>query len=238
MLDAQRFFVVLGCAALVACGPSINPQTKARVDAWRGALSSGEQVFHQAGVARPPFESGQWAEYLEIDSEGRPAQVTYKIVGREGNAFWMETERTSYLGHDVAKMLLEVPDWQQPSGWVFRRIIMQKDAEPPQEMPPFLLGMVGNPILSGLRFEVQDQPPETITVPAGAFQGAVASRASVEVTGLGKFESVTWVHGRVPVTGYLKTASADGKYRAELTAFGDTGAESAIVGAVTPIGVP
>ncbi len=227
MLFKQLLSSAVGLA-LVACGPSINPQTKARVDAWRGALKTSEQVFHQAGVARPAVESGQWAEYLEVDGKGQPAKVVYKIVGREGDASWRETERTSYLDHSVAKMLLEVPSWQSPEGWVFRRMIMQKDNEPAQEMPPFVMTMMGKPMLAALRFEVQAKDPQTVTVPAGVFQGAVASRSSTEILGLGRVETVTWVHGRIPITGMVKSESADGKYRIELTAFGVNGAESAI----------
>ena len=215
-----------------ACGPSVNPELKARVDAWRAALKPNEKVYVAAGTERPAFESGQWAQYIQFDDEGNPAQVTYKIIGREGEAFWLESESLTYYEHSVAKLLIAVPSWQDPSGWKVERMIVQKMGEPPQEIPPFMVQLASRPFLDTFTLKTRAGPPETVTVPAGTFQGAVPFENELS-TPFGTFRSKTWVHGKIPVTGYVKNVSEDGTFRSELIAFGETGAESAIVGEPT-----
>ena len=218
---------VVAACGLAGCGPSINAQSKAVVDQWKAGLTSGNQVHAKVGFVRPELEEGQWAEFLEIDDKGQPAQVLYKVVGKEGDAVWLETERTSYYERSVTKLLLEVSDWTAPEGLKVHRVISKRNDEPAAEMPPLVINMMANPILSGFQFRVEDGPAEDVSVPAGTFEGAV--RVSSEVkTPFGNFRAITWAHGAVPIAGYVKSENEENTYSAELTAFGLSGAKSAL----------
>lgn len=220
-------FVTAALAAATGCGPSINEQTKAVVDQWKAALSPSDQQHAKVAPTRPELEEGQWAEFLEVDDKGQPAQVTYKVVGKEDNAIWLETERVSYFERTVSKMLLDVTDWTAESGIKVKRMISRRNDEPAQELPPFMLDMMANPLLAGFRFKVEAGAEESITVPAGTFEGAV--RVDTEMkTPFGNFKAVTWAHGAVPVAGYVKSQNEEKTYTSELVAFGLSGAKSAL----------
>lgn len=208
--------------AAATCGPAINPQTQARVDVWKTSLSADASVYVSAEPRRRELSSGQWAQYVEYDAKGRPAQVTYKVVGREANSVWLEVERLSYHGHDVLKLLLQAPDLGRPQAWRVGRTIMQRDDKAPEELLPSSYNKLVGPLFSSLQFEVREGAARSVVVPAGTFQGAVLTE---------EIGSRTWIHGLVPITGYVKRLAASG-VRSELVAFGDSGAETAIFGEV------
>jgi len=87
----------LSCLALAvaltagACGPSIDAAAKADIDGRVSALRSGTQSFPPPTVAMPlPLAPGQWVQLKTVDDKGQPGFMTYKIVGADGDAFWIE----------------------------------------------------------------------------------------------------------------------------------------------------
>src|SRR4249919_4311463 len=96
----KRFVVsalALGLFATAACG-RINETYKAEVDHHVAALHASQASYPQHDDAPPALAVGQWAEYRLTGSNKRPGFVSYKIVGQQGEAFWVETTLTTYTG--------------------------------------------------------------------------------------------------------------------------------------------
>ena len=93
--------------ALAACGPSIDPAAKADIDRRVGALQAGTAAVPAPTVFEPmPLAAGQWSQYKMVDDKGQPSFLTYKIVGEEGGAYWLEMVHETYSGRMVQKMLV------------------------------------------------------------------------------------------------------------------------------------
>jgi hypothetical protein len=73
--------------------------------------------------------------------------------------------------------------------------------------------------------DVAQAPKESVTVPAGNFEGC--AKVGVQVSILGTtHKSTSWFHPAVPINGSVKGVSDDGKWTVELLDFGATGASS------------
>ena len=93
--------IAVGAFALVAtaCGPSIDPAAKADIDRRVATLAPGAQTFPAPAVFAPrPMAVGQWTMHKMLDDKGQPSFMTYKIVGEEAGAFWIEVVREDYFG--------------------------------------------------------------------------------------------------------------------------------------------
>src|SRR5262245_8757802 len=82
-----------GAVACAACGPSSAPAAKADIDRRGATLQAGTAAFPAPapGMFAPmPFAVGQWAQYRMTDDKNQPSFLTYKIVGQEADAVWLE----------------------------------------------------------------------------------------------------------------------------------------------------
>ena len=61
-----------------------------------------------------------------------------------------------------------------------------------------------------------------ITVPAGTFTNTFRTDSEVKIIGM-TFRSESWVHGKVPVNGMVKSVNDGGKITSVLLDFGNSG---------------
>ena len=115
--------IALAGLVLVACGPSIDPAAKADIDRRIAAMVPSGQVFPlPTGLDPKPMAVGQWTQHKMVGEKGQPSLVTYKIVGEDAGAYWIEIADESYYGKTVTKILLAVGDRRSPATMEIRAV--------------------------------------------------------------------------------------------------------------------
>jgi len=218
---------VVVALAIAGCGPSIDPAAKADIDRRVGALAAATSSTPAPSSFEPmPLAAGQWSQYKMIDDKGQPSFLTYKILGEEGGAFWLEVVHESYSGKMVQKMLVAFGSRTDPAQLDIRAV-KTKDAKgrvnelPPGMMP--LLQSVYKGMVSSLVIRWQGLPQEATTVPAGHFEGCYRARTDAQ-WGPWKSTADSWSHPAVPLSGAVRTKGVDKQFTMELVAFGVSGA--------------
>jgi hypothetical protein len=221
-------FAAVGAAA---CGPSVDPAAKADIDRRVSVLQAGATVVPApaAGVFAPvPFAVGQWSQYKMTNDKNEPSFLTYKIVGQDGDAIWLETVHESYQGKMVQKMLVAFGNRMDPAQVQIRAVTMKDAKGTVTEMPPQVIQMMQGTYRSAVAMLVinwQGLPQEGAAVPAGRFEGCFKARTEAQ---WGPWRSVadSWAHPAVPLSGTVRSVGVDRPFTMELTAFGTSGAVS------------
>jgi len=106
----RHLLVFVATFGLAACGSSVNPELQSSID--KRVLSfnqSSDNVYDAPTSTTPlPLAVGQWSRYKLMDKEGKPALMTYKVVGADAGAFWVETVRETYYDKQVTLLLLDL----------------------------------------------------------------------------------------------------------------------------------
>ena len=230
-IAAPLLFAVSAAVASSACGPSIDPAAKADIDRRVAALLPGSNAVAapSPGVFAPvPFAVGQWTQYKMTNDKNEPSFLTYKVVGQDGDAVWLEMVNESYTGKTIQKMLVAFGNRMDPSQ-VQIRAVTTKDAKGNvQEMPPPVVSMMQSTYRSAISMLIinwQGLPQESAAVPAGRFDGCFKARTDAQ---WGPWRSVadSWSHPAVPLSGAVRSQGVDRPFTMELTAFGASGAVS------------
>jgi hypothetical protein len=219
--------------ALAACGPRINPAMQAATDRLLTSYQGGATEGRPSSYDPMPWAVGQWVAF-KVTEEGRPPSVSVmKIVGREGNGWWLEFETQDYYNRSVMKVLYA----RQPKGPddavdALQRVVMKSNDGPVQE-----LDFAGNPFAAMMKKSmtntsfaapaVSKESTEDVTVAAGSFKGAAAFDTTVTV-GPVRRSFKGWFHPAVPLNGGVRSVSEDGKVVSELLGCGTSGARSAL----------
>jgi hypothetical protein len=215
----------------VACGPSIDPAAKADIDRRVSLFAPGSNVYPAVASFTPrPLTVGQWTQLKLTDDKGQPSILTYKIVGAEADAYWVEVVNESYLGKNVTKMLLYFGDRANPASMEIRSVrIKDKDGRvTPFDGPMIsLMKSMWQGVLTTLTVTWQGLPQEDVAVVAGHFAACYKARTDAS---FGPFRSAatSWSHASVPINGLVKSVGIDHPNTMELVAFGETGATSEI----------
>ena len=229
MFGAMRNLPLLALVplAIAACGPSIDPAAKADIDRRVAALSGGgNAVPAPSSFEHMPLAAGQWSQYKMVDDKGQPSFLTYKILGEEGGAFWLEVVHESYSGKMVQKMLVAFGSRTDPAQIDIRAMKTRDAKGRVNEVPPQMIGIVQSlykGIVSGLVIHWQGLPQEGTSVPAGRFEGCYKARTDAQ---WGPWKSVadSWAHPAVPLSGAVRSQGVDKPFTMELVAFGLSGA--------------
>jgi hypothetical protein len=217
--------------ASAGCGPSIDPAAKADIDRRVSVLQAGSNAVPAPapGMFAPmPFAVGQWTQYKMTNDKNEPSFVTYKVIGQDGNAVWLEIVNESYTGRTMQKMLVAFGNRMDPSQ-VEIRAVSTKDAKGTvQEMPPPVISMMQSTfrgVISTMIINWQGLPQESASVPAGRFDGCFKARTDAQ---WGPWRSVadSWSHPAVPLSGAVRSQGIDHPFTMELAAFGTSGAVS------------
>lgn len=225
----RRLVLALCLLASVGCG-QINETYKVEVDRRVAALHSTQASYSQEDGAPAPLAVGQWVEYKLTGSNKRPGFATYKVVGQQGEAFWVETTVTTYSGKQETRMLIDFGDRTDPEKFKVHAVKMRTN-DKPVDYPPGTLQLMQamwKPILSSFVIHWSASAPrEDASAGAGQFAGCYKRRLDISV---GPYHQKTdaWLHPAVPINGIVRSATV-GKNPSvsELIAFGNTGAVSA-----------
>jgi hypothetical protein len=215
--------------SLAACGPSIDPAAKADIDRRVALFAPSQGSFPAMQAFAPrPLAVGQWMQVKAVDDKKQPSINTYKIVGEEGGAFWVENVQEAYTGKTVIKMLLAFGDRMNPATMEIRRVKMKdKNGNVNTFEGPMLTLMksMWQGVLNTLTVTWQGLPQEDATVVAGTFVGCFKARTEAN---FGPFHAAatSWSHPFVPINGLVKSVGIDNPNTMELVAFGASGATS------------
>jgi hypothetical protein len=213
--------------ALAACGPSIDPAAKADIDGRMAALQSAGGTIPAPPSFEPmPLVAGQWSQYKMLDDKGQPSFLTYKVLGEEGGAFWIETLNESYFGRTAQKMLIAFGSRSDPSLIEIRAVVTLDKHGNINPMPPGMMPLLQSMfkgVVSALVINWQGMPQESAEVPAGHFDGCVRARSEAQ-WGPWKSTADSWRHPAVPLSGLVRSRGIDHPFTMELVAFGMSGA--------------
>ncbi|MCL2448840.1 MAG: hypothetical protein FWD17_07835 [Polyangiaceae bacterium] len=213
---------------VVACAASIDPAMRASIDQQVAALKPSDQVYPAPTTKTPmPLSPGQWTKIKLVDKSGRPSFMTYKVIGQEGDASWIEMVTESYSGRTVIKMLVAYGDRTDPKQVDIRHAIAKiRDNAPIDYQGPMLAIVQGTfkEVAKGLVVQWEGLPQETKKVPAGVFTDAYKADTEVSFYGFSSRAKV-WSHSAVPVQGLVHSENEDGS-TLDLVDFGLSGATS------------
>ena len=229
-LAAPFLFAVAVAVAASACGPSIDPAAKADIDRRVAMLQPGTNaVPAPAGIFAPlPFAVGQWSQYKMINDKNEPSFLTYKIVGQEGDAVWLEMVNETYTGKMIQKMLVAFGNRMDPGAVEIRAVKTRDQKGNVTEMPPPVIQMMQSTYRGAVSMLVvswQGLPQESTVVPAGRFDGCFKARTDAQ-WGPWRSTADSWSHPAVPLSGTVRSQGVDHQFTMELAAFGMSGAVS------------
>jgi hypothetical protein len=216
------------CLCAAGCGASINQAYKSDIDRRVAGLHPGTVNFPSSDATEPlPLAVGQWTEIKLVDEKQRPSFMMYKVVGQEGDAFWIETLGTSYTAKTELRMLVNLGDRKDLDAIEVKSFTIRQNGKL-TEYPPEVLGMLKSlwkPAVSSLIIHWVDLPRADAQVPAGSFAGCYKQRSTVT---FGPYEqtSDSWQHPAVPINGLVRSVGVDKPTSIELVAFGLSGATS------------
>jgi hypothetical protein len=216
-------------AAVAGCGPYIDPAAKADIDRRVALLGPSPQEVSAPTVFQPrPFAVGQWTQHVMLH-QGQPSFITTKIVGAEGDAFWIESVRETYFGKTVTKILVFIGDRANPQSVQVRAGWIRDRTGRVTEMGPTMLSLMRSIFATPLGVLVvswQGQPQEDIIVSAGAFVGCFRGEKIDAMWGPLRATSLAWSHPAVPISGLVRSQGIDRPIGVELVGYGDSGAAS------------
>jgi hypothetical protein len=217
------------CVALAACAPSIDAAAKSDIDRRVAALGAPQQQFAApSGFTPMAFAVGQWTRHKLVDDKGQPSFMTYKVIGQDGDAFWLEIVTEQYAGRTLMKMLLAIPDRTNPNTIDVRALSIKDKNGHVTTLDGAMLSFLKSTYqgaLSTLVLSWQGLPQEDAVVPAGTFAGCFRARTDAS---WGPYHSAntSWSHAAVPLSGLVKSQGIDKPTSMELVDFGLTGAVS------------
>ncbi len=220
--------VVLVLAA-TACGPTVDPAARADLDRHLAQITTSEETFPPSESYLPmAFVIGQWTQHRITDDKGKTSLVTYKLVGQEAGAYWLEIVNETPEGREAAKMLVAMLAGRDPAGMEIRELRIKQGKGPPVVIDPGTLLEVrgkyrGALDLLAMSFEGQEK--DDMRVPAGHFIGCYKTETSGP-WGPWQLPSVVCSHPSVPLSGVVRATPLNKRGLMELINFGATGAES------------
>jgi hypothetical protein len=221
--------VLASSLGLPACGPMVDAAAKADLDSHLAQIRTSEETYAPAESFLPmAFAVGQWTEHRITDERGVPALVTYKLVGEESGAFWLETVSESYEGRDVTKMLVALTSGRDPAGMEIRALRTKKGKEAPVDVDPGTLMTVREQYRSSLDLlatSFNTEQKDDARVPAGLFIGCYKVQTAGP-WGPWHTPSVVCSHPSVPLSGVVRAKAVGKASVMELVGFGLSGAES------------
>jgi hypothetical protein len=213
----------------VACAPQVDPAAKADLDRRLAEISTSEETY-------PPSESylplsltvGQWTEYRVTDDKGHASLLTYKLVGQESGAFWLETVRQSAEGRVATKMLVAMLSGRDPDGMEIRALQVKKGDGPVTNVDPGMIPQVRGQyraVLDLLAMPIDTDEKDDLRVPAGHFIGCYTVKTKMA---WGPWQTVSDVcsHPSVPLSGVVRARPIGQSSLLELVGFGSNDSES------------
>ncbi|MEJ2041359.1 MAG: hypothetical protein P8X55_20895 [Desulfosarcinaceae bacterium] len=211
--------------------PPPNPAYVSQIDAYFGKVS--HKTYRASGKFKKPmpYKVGQYV-VTGISNASERSISKMALVGREKDGWIIETQTITPTSESTSQMLVVGLEKARKTGRIDELDIAWVKVKPHgQQVQTFegaLLALTKGlykKALSGLEVDYQLQnETETVSVPAGRFQGTV--KASSEVAFLNKkYQSVAWLHPSVPINGMVKSVAKDQDSVMVLLDFGLSGAK-------------
>jgi hypothetical protein len=222
--------LALGLSCL-ACGPHIDSAAKADIDRRVAALVPSGQAFPPPATLAPrQLVVGQWTQHKLANEKGELSLLTYKIVGEENGAYWVEVANESYYGKLVMKLLLVLGNRTNANAMeILAAKVKDRDGRVTELQGPQL--QAGRPTwgssVNMLAVAWQGLPQEAMSVVAGNFMACFKARTDPS-WGAWHAAATTWMHPAVPISGLVKSIGLDRPTTVELVGFGEIGAVSEI----------
>ncbi|MCC6663901.1 MAG: hypothetical protein IT375_09160 [Polyangiaceae bacterium] len=218
--------IPLGCSKPEPEGTP--PSSKAGTSVAEPPAPGGE-VPRPAATELAPFAVGQWSKYRTTMDDGTTAEITYKIVGEEQGAHWVEIVRGAAEAGTVMQLLVKLTNRSDPSSIEIKAARIRMPNSQVKELREDKLG----PSADGYRKALADifvpslagTPQEDVTVPAATFRGAYKRQQKMEV-GQTQSDQNVWIHPAVPISGVVKSEEIGKPAKTELVTWGTTGAKS------------
>jgi hypothetical protein len=219
----------LSSPLLPACGPSVDPAAKADLDRSLAEITTSEETFPPSESYLPmAFAVGQWTQHRLTDDKGHASLLTYKLVGQENGAFWLETVRQSAEGREATMMLVSMLSGRDPDGMEIRALKVKKGSAPAKEVDPAMIPQVRGQYkaaLDLLAMTVESEEKDDLRVPAGHFIGCYAMKTKM-AWGPWQAPSDVCSHPSVPLSGVVRAKPLGQASLLELVDFGSSGAVS------------
>ena len=182
------------------------------------------------GAELLPLAVGQWTRHSVRRADGTSSEMSYKVVGTEGDAFWIEIESGAPGSGTVISLLITLKDRKDPASSDILAARMKLPGQEMREVRGDSLNStkdaykknMAQMFVPGLAGMAQ----EDVTVPAGTFKGCYRRSEKTDVGDVHS-ETTLWTHPSVPITGLVRSKAKDGT-GLELIAFGLTGAKSSL----------
>jgi hypothetical protein len=230
-LPSAFLFVIASLAVASSCGPSIDSAAKMDIDQRVAVMVPTGQTFPAPAVFAPkPLVVGQWTQHRLINDKGEPSLTTYKVVGEEAGASWVEVANESYYGKTVTKILLAILDRANPNSFEIRAVKMKDKKGQVTELQGPMIQLMRSAYQSSINMLAvswQGLPQESVAVIAGNFTNCFKARTDANWGGWHS-SATTWMHSGVPISGLVKSVGIDRATSMELVGFGETGATSEI----------
>ena len=229
----SRSWTALGLLLVAAScskpsGASPNSGTSASTTVAEPPAPGGE-VARPTSTELAPFAVGQWSKYRTTMDDGTTAEITYKIVGEERGAHWIEIVRGAAEAGTVMQLLVKLTSRSDPNGIEIKAARIRMPNSEMRELGEDKLG----PTADGYKKALADvfvpsltgSPQEDVTVPAATFRGAYKRQQKTDVAE-GSPDQVVWLHPAVPISGVVKSEEVGKPGKTELLTWGASGAKS------------
>ncbi|MBI3200455.1 MAG: hypothetical protein HYZ29_02860 [Myxococcales bacterium] len=226
--------VPLGCSKPEADG---TPQRSNAGTSVAEPPAAGGEVGRPSATELAPFAVGQWSKYRTTLDDGTTAEITYKIVGEEQGAHWVEIVRGAAEAGTVMQLLVKLSNRSDPNSIEIKAARIRMPNSQVKELREDKLG----PSADGYKRALADifvpnlagSPQEDVTVPAATFRGAYKRQQKMEV-GQAQSDQNVWIHPAVPISGVVKSEEIGKPAKTELITWGTTGAKSEMARAPAP----
>jgi len=229
---------VIGLSALAACAfanacrqtqqdSSGRPSSAAVED----PSATGRTIRASGSTELAPFAVGQWVRYAVRYTDGHKSQLTYKVVGREQNALWLELVAGTANAGTVLQLLIgagsrtaldgsriEAARISMPNGAV--RELRGPMLEPSR--PGYLKAL--SPLFSAPFAGV---PQQSVATATGRFEGCHRLERELVFGELNGAFTV-WMHASVPLAGLVRATAKSGEATIEIDGFGMQGARTSM----------
>ncbi len=216
-------FLLIAIATLFNCAPSVNPALEAQIDAELAAAPKSAVIPAPTVLEPLPLAVGQWIKSKYVDKKGRATIFEYKVVGSEGDAFWLENKVTNYSSVSITKILTKLDRMNPENTEILKVFTKTDDYDPTPVEGPVLTMTKGlyKKIIQSMTINWNSSGQKDVTVPAGTFEQCYIINSDVSF-GLYAHSSTGFFHSAVPLNGMVQTMAEDGTM--ELLDFGTSGA--------------
>jgi len=240
MRCATLIAAVLAILVITGCGGP-DARQQAATQSLIAAHAAKARTFPAPAVYQPmPWKAGQWILMKHTYPKRNEVSVhRLTIIRDDAGGCVIESATQDYRYHTIAQQhYSRRPNTPDEAIDLLQKMVtksgddapvVQDFTQPPLSgMKGMMRAMIADAMLSITPpSEVHTAPRETITVPAGTFQGAARITQTVKLAGTTQVVTA-WFHPAVPINGGVQTRTADGEAETEILDFGTEGGKSGL----------